>query len=126
MKVHELRIAVVAAVLGGCVPYPLQETPRLTGQVADAVTKQPVVDARLHYEEFPERVIATGSDGQFEFPAISKWQLVPIGPLDRFGARTLVVHALGYQPASRRVPIMTREPYLLDVPLTPETTSPVP
>jgi SAM-dependent methyltransferase len=72
-RFRPIPVLVVAAVLCGCIPYPLQETPRLTGQVADAVTKQPVVE-----------------------------------------------------PASRRVPILPREPYVLDVPLTPAPTSPVP
>ena len=41
------------------------------------------------------------------------------------GGRTLVVQAAGYEPATRRVPILpAREPYELEVPLAP--ASPVP
>ena len=112
-------LALMAVVLCGCVPYPLQTTPQVTGRVADATTKQPVAGARIQYEKYPELDATTDADGRFDFASTSKWRMVPLGPLDRPDPNVRI-EAPGYQPAVSHVPIYPRkEPYVLDVQLTP-------
>src|SRR4051794_41045470 len=96
--------AILFAVLtgcSGCIPWHLQETPHVTGGVLDAQTQQPLVGARLYYERYPKHVVETSTDGQFDFPAISTWQLVPLGPYDRFYSQHLIAEASGYESAQR-------------------------
>lgn len=113
-------LAALLAFLGlsACVPYPLQETGHIHGRITDASTGDPVSTARLHYKEF-EPVVAAGTDGNYDFPAISKWQLVPLLPIDRFGESTLLIEADGYASESRGIPVfyVQGEPHQVDIQL---------
>ena len=88
---------VLAASLGeaGCIPYRLQETPRVTGTVLNAVDHKPVSNARLHYLSFPKKVVIASTDGAVDFPAIYRWQLVSFW--DRFYYLHLVTEVPGYR-----------------------------
>jgi hypothetical protein len=91
----------ITVVLGsGCIPYRLKETPRVSGKVVSSANKLPVGGAALHYTRFPKKIMLTGPDGTFDFPAIYKWQLVPLGPMDRFYKLELVAEAPGYEPGA--------------------------
>jgi len=101
-----VRTAALLPILmcSGCIPYHLQETPTVTGSVMDAATRQPIAGAKLHYEKYPDRVVLTSNDGVFAFPAIRKWQLVPLGPYDRFDKLHLRVDAVGYRTGEVELP----------------------
>ncbi|MDP2325245.1 MAG: hypothetical protein Q8N51_14620 [Gammaproteobacteria bacterium] len=116
MKVLAALLAFLT--LSGCIPYPLQETGHIYGRVTDAATSEPVPTARLHYKEF-EPVVRAGNDGSYDFPTISKWQLVLLLPVDRFGESTLLIEADGYSPQSRGIPVgyAQGEPHQLDIQL---------
>ena len=116
MKLH-LAFAAALVLVSGCVPFPLQQTPLVSGHVVEASSGKPVSGAQLYYKEHPGQVIASAADGSFTFPSTSKWQLVPLGPYDRFGYNTLLIEAQGYQSSSKRVPIYAEEPYVVEVSL---------
>ena len=71
------------------------------GAVLDAQTQRPLAGASLHYERYPKRIVHTSEDGQFDFPAIYTWQLVPLGPYDRFYRQHLIAEAGDYESAQR-------------------------
>lgn len=100
-----LTVLLLVSATAACVPYPLQETPRIYGRVISATTQEPVSGAALQYQEHPGKVVQTKVDGSFEFPSISKWQLVPLAPYDHFYNNTLVVTAPSYEPATVKVGI---------------------
>ena len=106
-----MRISIVifgaAALLNGCVPWRVQETPHLSGVVVDANSKSPIVGAKLHFQEFPEHAVVTNQGGQYDLPLIKKWRLMPLAPVDRFGHTTLVVEATGFETATMQVAIHT-------------------
>jgi hypothetical protein len=95
-------ILAIAFVGTGCIPYYLQETPRVTGRVINAADQGPVEHARLHYTMFPKEIVIASADGTFDFRAIHRWQLVPLGPLDRFYDLHLLVEAPGYHTEELR------------------------
>jgi hypothetical protein len=86
-------------VMVGCIPYKLQETPRVSGVVRREADQQPVANARLHYPEYRKESVATSADGAFDFPPVFRWRMVPLAPLDRFGNVRLLVEAPGFQRA---------------------------
>lgn len=104
---------IVAALCAACIPHRLKETPQLSGTVTDARTALPIVGARLHYERFPNRMVASETDGRFAFPAIRRWILVPLGPPAPMIAappQRLVVEASGYRTQSLELmPLEDRE-----------------
>ena len=67
----------------------------------DAQTRRPIAGATLHYERYPKRIVHTYEDGQFDFPAIYTWQLVPLAPYDRFYRQRLIAEAGGYDSAQK-------------------------
>ena len=82
--------------LSGCIPYHLQETPRVTGVVASSTGKTPVAHAKLHYTTFPSVIVTTSTNGTFDFPPIYRWELVLVGE-DRLYMLHLRAEASGYK-----------------------------
>jgi hypothetical protein len=70
------RIAFLSILLicSGCIPFPDNGTPHLSGSVVDSTTKHPIANARLHYAEFPKHDVYTGFDGRYDFPSIRYWK----------------------------------------------------
>ena len=85
----------VALFGSGCIPYHLRETPRFAGTVLNAVTGQPISNARFHYTEFPEEICSSAEDGSFDF-SIRTWRLISIVPWDDFSDVHLLIEAPGY------------------------------
>jgi len=80
----------------GCIPYHIQETPRVTGRVLNAVDQTPVGGAKLQYTTFPKESVIASADGTFDFPPIYKWELAFIMPGDPLYRLHLLVEAPGY------------------------------
>ncbi|HQS59827.1 MAG: hypothetical protein B7Y56_15795 [Gallionellales bacterium 35-53-114] len=88
--------------LAGCVPYPDQQTPHLSGRVVDVVTQEPISAALVTYDEYPKHSATTSTDGSFVLPAVKKWQL--LAPfLDHINYATLVVTAPNFSPYKERI-----------------------
>jgi hypothetical protein len=84
--------------LSGCIPYPVQETPHVSGTVIDAAMKRAIAGARVSFDKYQQQPALTDSRGRFDIPAISKVELMPLAPYDRFGEdRYLVIDAPGYK-----------------------------
>ena len=95
----KLALIIFAAFLGGCFPYPLQETPRVSGTVISSVTKRPIEGASVYFERFQTEPVHTDRQGHFDIPVISRVQIAVVG-YDRFNAeRHLVIEAPGYRIA---------------------------
>jgi len=89
---------VTLVVCTGCFPLQLPYTNHVRGIVVDTQTNQPVSGARLHYQDFPDRVVASGTDGHFDFPPIRRWVFWPLlGIMDQFHHLQLIVEAEGYE-----------------------------
>jgi hypothetical protein len=84
----------------GCAPFYLQDTPHVSGTVFSDTTKQPIADARLHYERYPRKFVQTSGDGQFDFPSLYHWHIMPLAPTDRFDREKLLIAATNYAPQS--------------------------
>ena len=50
---------------------------------------------------YPERIVHSSHDGEFDFPAIYVWDWVPLAPWDRFYPQLLVAEAPGYERAEK-------------------------
>jgi hypothetical protein len=102
MRLLSCILILTVAPLAGCVPYPDQQTPQLTGKVVDVVTQEPIAGALVAYEEYPKHTATTSTDGSFILPAVKKWQLrAPL--FDHINYATLVVSAPKYSPYKERV-----------------------
>ena len=96
-SVRALLLSSVAT-FSGCFPYPVQETPHVSGTVVDAATQHPVAGAHVYFEHYQEQPAITERDGHFDIASISRVEMMPLAPLDRGGDRYLIVEAAGYQP----------------------------
>jgi|SRR5665647_3978102 len=90
----------VGLLCSGCAPFHLQDTPHVSGTVFSDTTKQPIADARLHYERYPQKFVQTSGDGQFDFPPLYHWHIMPLAPTDRFDREKLLITATNYAPQS--------------------------
>jgi hypothetical protein len=77
----------------------LSETAHVSGTVLDHVTYQPIAGARLKYGKFPE-VVWTSAGGEFDFPAIYRWEWMPPLPIDRIAHQYLIVDATNHETMS--------------------------
>jgi hypothetical protein len=120
MKLITLLILFVI-VLSGCAPFPFQETPHIAGSVINSKTHQPITNARLHYELFPETIVVTSNNGNYDFAAIKEWQMIPLWPYDRARRTgTLIIEADGYITTKKEVFIyVEKPPYVLNIELEP-------
>ena len=93
-----LLVAVGLTLVSGCIPFRIQDTPRVHGVVADAASNRPVTGARVYFQGFSDRAVVTGADGAFTLPAISQWHGVPLfGVMDRYDRMRMFVEATGYE-----------------------------
>jgi hypothetical protein len=90
----------LAILLGGCV-LPIVTEPHLHGRVLDARTKKAVAGAHVGIDGAPGIATTTLADGTFDFPAVRKWEVLGLVPLDHFPRTTVVVTAPGYAAARR-------------------------
>lgn len=85
--------------LASCIPYPVQETPHVSGVVVDAATKRPISGARVMFDRHQQTPVLTDSRGRFDIPVITRVELMPLAPYNRFGEdRYLIIDAPGYAP----------------------------
>jgi hypothetical protein len=105
-----ILIVVLACMATGCIPYHLQQTPRVTGTVVGAGDQTPIPQATFHYKEFPKEIVTASRDGRFDFLPIYRWQMVPLAPYDRFWDLHLIVDAPGYRNAELKA-----QPGVLDL-----------
>ena len=77
----------------GCLPFHLQDTPHLAGTVTTRSPQQPVAGAKLYYVKFPKEAVWTSASGQFDFPPLYHWHVMPLAPVDRFDREYLLVEA---------------------------------
>ena len=83
--------------LAGCIPYPVQETPHVSGIVVDAATKRPVAGAHVMWDRYQETPVFTDGLGRFDIPVINQVEMIFLGPYDRFGEdRYLIIDAARY------------------------------
>ena len=97
---------VFAALLVGCMPYLLHDTPSASGRVLDAVSGEPIRGATvIASESYSNRSISTktGSDGKFELAAGTHWIAAPLGPFDPIQNATISITTPGYRQFKRRV-----------------------
>jgi hypothetical protein len=89
--------------VSGCVPYPIEQTPHLHGVVIDARTQQPLADAVLSFDDFHTISATTTADGTYDFPSITRWQMVAPYFDRHIPDRVLVVEAPGFRPLSVKI-----------------------
>jgi hypothetical protein len=109
MSVVRLFIFAMITACAGCVPWRFTETAHVRGEVYDQMTKKPVAGAKLHEKRFSGQIVATSSDGHFDFPAIHQWSVFYLVPApdvnhDFFPLRSLVIEAPGYHNNEMNIP----------------------
>jgi hypothetical protein len=92
-------LLVLAASLSGCIPYPIQETPHVSGVVVDANTRRPITGAKASFDKYQQKPAFTDGGGRFDISAISTIKIMPLAPYD-FSAQDLylTIDAPGYRP----------------------------
>jgi len=98
--------AMLLCLLAGCVTHPGTVPEKLSGQVVDADTGEPIRGARLHLADVPGKDAVSSEDGQFTLDATRQWPTVLLGKNLNSG-RVLVVEAASY--ASLKVDVKLGE-----------------
>ena len=92
------------AVLGqGCLVWRYPTTPKVTGSVIDATTKQPVSGARVGVRQHDKLTRMTSPDGSFRLRSDHVWRPCPLIPGDYWPGGMLFIEAPGYRPHEQKV-----------------------
>jgi len=71
---HRLSLTLLITVLSACVPTVSKvfQSPKVTGQVVDLATLQPLAGVNVAHQQSTERFVTTDANGEFELPSISE------------------------------------------------------
>jgi hypothetical protein len=104
----------IGLVCSGCVTYQL--APHVAGNVVDGSTKEPLPNAVLYFNAFPQDVVLAADGGFFDLPAIQHITFLSGPPKDMAMSQILTVKADGYQTreieiawTGRQAPAKTNE-----------------
>ena len=118
---RSIPLLAVAALVASCVPAPVLKSPAVVGDVTDARTHRPVVNARVYFADPGNPLTTTDAQGRFFVAAQHQLGLIWLGPYDqaqRF--LQLEITHVGYQPAETKVPLFTYRPMApFDIELEP-------
>ena len=108
----------------GCIVWPYNDTPAVSGTVIEAVTSQPVSNAKVGFRKHQRIDTRTALDGSFHLSASHKWRPCFILPAELgWSSGAFFVEAPGYIPCERAVDSREGVPIFLAQPIALEKNS---
>jgi len=89
--------------LSGCLPFEVAQSPPLNGKLVDAISKQPIPNAKVWAQACPDQAAITGVDGTFRLNQCIERRWYVALPVDIVpNAIPITFEADGYQPREFR------------------------
>ena len=110
-------LLLVGALGQGCLVWRYPTTPKVSGSVIDATTKQPVPGATVGIRKHDDIIRTTSHDGAFRLPSDHVWRPCPLIPGDYWPRGMLFIEAPGYRPHEQEVSTFGGRPVVLQQPV---------